>query len=84
MNIGTMCFAIVCFFFLNLIFDTGFVPGEWLIGIIKPILKNKGDSILPENYIPYAWFRWLGKLLKSILCERLKIFPEKVELITAA
>lgn len=86
-NIYELRYHVFChcmFFFLNLIFDTGFVPEEWLISIIKPILKNNGDSILQENYIPYAWLRWLGKLLKSILCELLKIFPEKVELITDA
>ena len=33
----------------NFIFDEGFVPDEWLVRIIKPTYKNKGDPTLPEN-----------------------------------
>ena len=33
----------------NIIFDEGFVPDEWLVRIIKPTYKNKGDPTLPEN-----------------------------------
>ena len=70
--------------FFNLIYDSGIVPEEWLIGIIKPIYKNKGDPTLPENYRPITLLSCLGKLFTSILCERLNIFSESVELITEA
>ena len=36
----------------NMILDTGNIPESWLIGVIKPLYKNKGDPTLPENYRP--------------------------------
>lgn len=62
------------------------MPEEWLIGIIKPIYKNKGDPTLPENYRPITLLSCLGKLFTSILCERLNtsICSESVKLITEA
>lgn len=46
----------------NVIFDSGIVPDEWLIGIVKPIYKNKGDPTKPENYRPITLLSCLGKL----------------------
>ena len=39
----------------NIILDTGPIPDNWTIGIIKPIFKNEGsknDSQLQRNYSP--------------------------------
>lgn len=36
--------------FYYLIFESGIVPDEWLICIIKPIYKNKGDPTILLNY----------------------------------
>ena len=36
----------------NIIYESGIVPKDWLIGLIKPIYKNKGDPMKPENYRP--------------------------------
>lgn len=43
------CMKTCLFFFW---FDTSIVPEEWLIGIILPIYKMKGDPFNPENYKP--------------------------------
>ena len=34
------------------IYESGIVPEDWLIGLIKPLYKNKGDPMKPENYRP--------------------------------
>ena len=57
----------------NLIFDCGIIPENWVIGKIKPIYKNKGDSSEPKNYRPITILSCLGKLFTSVLCNRLKI-----------
>ena len=33
----------------NIIFETGIVPDNWLMGYIKPIYKNKGDKMDPKS-----------------------------------
>ena len=48
------CFSVKNVFVLinlfNMVFQTGAVPQNWLIGIIKPILQNKGNRNDPDNY----------------------------------
>lgn len=67
--------------FFNIIFCSGFVPDEWLIGIIKPIYKNKGDPTQPENYRPISLLSCLGKLFTSILANRLEAYATETNLI---
>jgi hypothetical protein len=35
----------------RIIFETGIVPDNWLMGNIKPIYKNKGDKMEFRCYI---------------------------------
>ena len=47
-----------------------------VIGVIKPLYKNKGDPTLPENYHPITILRCMGKLFTAILNTRLNTFLE--------
>ena len=60
----------------NLIFDGGIIPESWVIGKIKPIYKNKGDSSEPKNYRPITILSCLVKLFTSVLCNRLCTYSE--------
>lgn len=62
----------------NIIFDTGIVPEEWLIGIIRPIYKNKGDPSNPENYRPITLLSCLGKVFTNILGTRIEHFADDI------
>ena len=58
----------------NLILCSGFVPKEWLIEMIKPLYKNKGDKHNADNYRGITLLSCLGKLFTSVLNERLTDF----------
>ena len=65
----------------NLILDSGKVPHDWVIGVIQPIFKNKGNSTDPGNYRGITILSCFGKLFTSILNERLKKFIETFDII---
>ena len=54
------CMITVYASLFNLILKTGNVPEQWTIGKIKPICKNKGDSLDPSNYRPITILSCLG------------------------
>ena len=58
----------------NFIFETGIIPDTWLEGKIRPIFKNKGDKLNPENYRPITILSCLSKLFTSFLNNRLTKF----------
>lgn len=69
--------------------DSNIVPDEWLVGIIKPInknkadpTKNKGDPTKPENYRPITLLSCLGKLFTSILSTRLEAYANEINIIS--
>jgi exonuclease III len=62
--------------FFNLVLTTGIVPEDWVIGIIKPIYKNKGSRLDTDNYRGITLLSCMGKLFTFILNERLKLFLE--------
>ncbi|MCG7875884.1 MAG: reverse transcriptase family protein [Candidatus Thiodiazotropha endolucinida] len=65
----------------NLILDTGHIPDMWLEGKIKPIFKNKGGPLDPNNYRPITLLSCLGKLFTATLNERLSNFLEENNLL---
>ena len=60
----------------NLVLETGIVPTDWVIGIIRPIYKNKGCRRDPNNYRGITILSCLGKLFTSILSNRINVFIE--------
>ena len=60
----------------NIIFDTGILPDVWLEGKIRPIYKNKGDRLNPDNYRPITVLSCFSKLFTSILNTSLTKFLE--------
>ena len=65
----------------NLVLNTGHVPTEWCIGIIKPIFKNKGSPDDPNNYRGITILSCFGKLFTSVLSNRIQKFIEDTEIL---
>ena len=63
------------------ILNTGFIPDDWLKGIVKPIFKNKGDRLKPENYLPITILSCIGKLFTSVLNLRLTTFLDTHDIL---
>ena len=55
----------------NIVLDTGIIPTNWTIGVIKPLYKNKGDINDVNNYRGITLLSCIGKLFTSILNSRL-------------
>ena len=65
----------------NRILRSGIIPEVWLVGVIIPIYKNKGDSSQPENYRPITILSCLGKLFTAIINDRLTAYLDDNELL---
>ena len=55
----------------NLILNSGSIPSDWGIGIIKPIYKNKDDPTKPEYYRGITVLICFGKLFTAAINKRL-------------
>jgi len=66
----------------NRILHEGKIPEKWLIGLIVPIYKKKGDSKDPNNYRGITLLSCLGKLFTSVVNNRLKLYAEASEMIS--
>ncbi len=65
----------------NVIFDSGIIPEQWLLGNIIPVYKNKGSKIDPKFFRPITIISCFGKLFTSILNTRLNDFSDDFCLI---
>ena len=65
----------------NIVLNTGILPDAWLIGVIKPIYKNKGNADDPNNYRPITILSCMGKLFTAILNKRLETFIDANDLL---
>jgi hypothetical protein len=66
----------------NLIFSCGIIPDSWLVRIIKPIYKNKGDPNILDNYRAICLTYNMGKLFTLILNSRLNKLSDDIGLIS--
>ena len=57
--------------FFNIVLETGIIPTDWTLGIIKVLYKNKGDINDINNYRGITLLSCLGKLFTSVLNARL-------------
>ena len=55
----------------NLVLESGIIPSDWTIGIIKVLYKNKGDINDVNNYRGITLLSCIGKLFTSVLNSRL-------------
>ena len=62
------------FSLFNKVLFSGIIHQSWLDGYIKLIFKNKGTPDDPENYRPITILSRLGKLVTSVLNNRLSTF----------
>lgn len=62
--------------FFNLVLDSGIVPEDWCLGLIKPLYKNKGSRQSTDNYRGITILSCVGKLFTGCLHERLSKFLE--------
>ena len=68
----------------NIVLQSGHMPHEWVIGIIKPIYKNKGDINDPDDYRGITLLSCFGKLFTSILNDRLTTYINLNEMMSEA
>jgi exonuclease III len=60
----------------NIVLDTGIIPSDWTLGLIKPIYKNKGSKNDPDNYRGITILSCFGKLFTALINKRLVKFLE--------
>ena len=60
----------------NIVLQTGIVPTDWCIGLIKPLYKKKGSIDDPDNYRGITLLSCIGKLFTACLNERLSSYLE--------
>ena len=65
----------------NIVLESGIVPTEWTVGLIRPLYKKKGNPTDPNNYRGITLLSCFGKLFTAVLNERLTSYFEENHLI---
>ena len=55
----------------NMVLESGIIPSDWTVGIIKVLYKNKGDINDVNNYRGITLLSCIGKLFTSVINARL-------------
>ncbi|EFA11850.1 hypothetical protein TcasGA2_TC005090 [Tribolium castaneum] len=57
---------------MTLSLQTGTLPSDWKLAVVKPIYKKKGDKFNPSSYRPVSLTSLVIKIMESIVCDRLR------------
>ena len=57
------------------------ITESWLTCNVKPIYKNKGNHLDPNNFRPITILSCFGKLFTAVLLTRLNAFSEKFSIL---
>lgn len=69
-------------FLFNLSLSTNTFPDEWKKAVVTPLYKQRGSKNDPSNYRPVSLLHAVGKLLDSIVSDRLLHFLTKNNLLS--
>lgn len=65
----------------NVVLNSGIIPTQWCVGLIKPLYKKKGSVDDPDNYRGITLLSCIGKLFTSLLNKRLTNYVEAANII---
>ena len=66
----------------NLVLNSGIIPESWTSGINKPVYKNNGSPLDPDNFRAITLVSCLGKLFTCILNTRFNLFSNELNVIS--
>lgn len=62
---------------LNLLWDNNYIPHEWKVDCLVPILKPNKPELCPDSYRPIALTSCIGKIFEQLIKQRLEFYVEK-------
>lgn len=68
-------------FLMNLIIDTGEIPSNFKISVVKPIYK-KGDKLTTTNYRPISLITSFAKIFEKVIKQRVWCYLKKYKIIS--
>lgn len=78
-SINILCNLYVKIF--NRVSNTGYLPEEWLIWVLVPLYKNKGDADESHTYRGIALLNCLDKLFTSLINDRGTHFSNRLDTV---